>query len=1095
MASLLSCVKLLPNRRPASLSALLSLVNEANSVLSLHIETALLYLREPSFQANTFSQLAHLLRNVLTNRLDGLKALQRFRLGSEKKLVSILIELMLPILLLYEETSITEGNEPLCWDNPHGLLQSIRCSWPADQCVLPLLDKLAKCRDKQWEKERLKKNELVATLDEGWPKGLPIQCLLPSEEWMRQALAHPEAAPFVAERVEKVVFCDAKEAFTAVPPDTDAIGPFVDSLQIAIPAYVGQKPATNVLNRIERVWGHYTHVVPLAAGYVEMVKSILKHIASIAEVDWMKEAVKPRVPPSLPASEMHTADLTPIEWDPRTDSDSSSNITTESNNLGGFTANLLLSRFTAMEHVGPAQWRFHTFVMPQNRSLVPQLHQSERRDSIWEVWNDKIRQLPLANRDALVASAMLYVDAFAAGNSRLLSKPFPVGMRHPRYPAMYLDYEFLSEAAKAGDYIDYAIVALEKLSTIIPVLLLQQLANSMLDKLIEMSDKDSVDHILESATFRIIAILSRTDQPHLASSLGLRIIKEMPYSSSWHRRVISARLCNRLSPHHIKEMLENFAHFILNFLRIQEESRKTKKLDTLATGEDPTLPTQEYAKVTTIKLLVELLERGDLVSSEVSVDMLRSLFFKSNHIDVKHAALRSVMGLLQKSSKLDVELRSMLYKTLISFSAAAAGPNERYTASEEEWLAAENCGVPPECSNDRPLLYLFLIEGHRIPYKLHEAYVHDVLFTILHVSTRQHDRWMRIFLGRINVQPEDVGVTDFGPFDNKFADKLLSKWTNNIPKGFLKRHRELSMRYLYCDNLGDINEKLSAKDPLWKQTNAGEHWIYYLKTHKSYESAFKGLGTIIQMGKISRSYDFGEVTNDDVEDEYCQRVAIAVRNPRYYLGDSPIVSMKPFEFAFGHLLFNNDLAYIFSTSASGVEKIRLSRRQPLERIIADVESLHTESWLSSSSRNPPVLPSIWRLQYYLIRALPATEQLEYIDSLAEQCAQSIFITDDFDYLAIAVSSVPPDDQITLLLGLGKAAQNDHNTALGCIKVHLAHNIMQQVRNLDKSKRSAEIKSLLGSWLKSSNEFIRKLAFHELERISLSKGEVVSELDL
>lgn len=160
-----------------------------------------------------------------------------------------------------------------------------------------------------------------------------------------------------------------------------------------------------------------------------------------------------------------------------------------------------------------------------------------------------------------------------------------------------------------------------------------------------------------------------------------------------------------------------------------------------------------------------------------------------------------------------------------------------------------------------------------------------------------------------------------------------------------------------------------------------------------------------------------------------------------------------------------------------------------------MESLHTESWLSSSSRNPPVLPSIWRLQCYLIRALPATEQLEYIDSLAEQCAQSIFITDDFYYLAVAVSSVPPDDQITLLLGLGKAAQNDHNTALGCIKVHLAHNIMKQVRNLDKSKKSAEIKSLLGSWLKSSNEFIRKLAFHELERISLSKGEVVSELDL
>jgi hypothetical protein len=123
VAPLLSCVKLPLNRRPASLSALSTIIDEANSILSLYIEAGLLYLREPSFQPKVFSNLPTLLRYILVERIEGVKALQRLGLGGETELISVLIEPMMPILMLYEETSLAESNQPLSWANPIGALQ------------------------------------------------------------------------------------------------------------------------------------------------------------------------------------------------------------------------------------------------------------------------------------------------------------------------------------------------------------------------------------------------------------------------------------------------------------------------------------------------------------------------------------------------------------------------------------------------------------------------------------------------------------------------------------------------------------------------------------------------------------------------------------------------------------------------------------------------------------------------------------------------------------------------------------------------------------------------------------------------------------
>ncbi|KFY71212.1 hypothetical protein V498_10159, partial [Pseudogymnoascus sp. VKM F-4517 (FW-2822)] len=275
---------------------------------------------------------------------------------------------------------------------------------------------------------------------------LPIQSLLLGEQWMAQALATPEAAPFIADRVRRVIFCDPEIALATVPRNTDVIGPFVDSLPIAIRSYVGSGSSAEVFGRIQRVWEHYSQVVPAAAGHIEMVKSLLKKIAAAAGIEWMKEDMT-SPPPSLPVSENSPGvDLEPVEWDPWPNGGGCDDEIMEIDEVDKKPKNLLLCRLSATEGTPHWQWKEHIFKEPENWSPAKPV---DSQQSFWRTWVNQIHKLPTSSRDAVVASAMLYLDAFAAGDIRLLSNQFPAGVLHPRYPPMYLDYEFLSSIGKS----------------------------------------------------------------------------------------------------------------------------------------------------------------------------------------------------------------------------------------------------------------------------------------------------------------------------------------------------------------------------------------------------------------------------------------------------------------------------------------------------------------------------------------------------------------------------------------------------------------------------------------------------------------------
>jgi len=147
--------------------------------------------------------------------------------------------------------------------------------------------------------------------------------------------------------------------------------------------------------------------------------------------------------------------------------------------------------------------------------IMPQPWEMPRDASTLDIWrpNVNLRKLPLPNKEALVVSAILFLDSLTIGSTRLLSKAFPENALRPRYPPLYLDYEFLSTVGKARGAAFAAVQVLQELVATVPPTLLRDLAHSLLKTLNELPTTSTKYPELQNATFEVIALLPLSDRP------------------------------------------------------------------------------------------------------------------------------------------------------------------------------------------------------------------------------------------------------------------------------------------------------------------------------------------------------------------------------------------------------------------------------------------------------------------------------------------------------------------------------------------------------------------------------------------------------
>lgn len=309
-----------------------------------------------------------------------------------------------------------------------------------------------------------------------------------------------------------------------------------------------------------------------------------------------------------------------------------------------------------------------------------------------------------AIREGQILSALSYVDVLLP-KLRLLGTAIPASAESSvtRFPAVYIDGDILSRTS-SSDTSRYseAIGFLSAELTNVPPLLLARAAQNAFAALSTANEKESGHADLKRCTFQLVKMLVHCDRPTLASDLVLRVVLDRPQSSSWHRQLLSQSFLRRLPASDAQDCISKFAKAIISRTRQQvpikadsleisqsEESagRKAKM------GDRPQAP----VKVTTVKLLPHLLGDIAYLPAHFALSILPELVSGATHIDIRGAALNSLLDLLKCGTADQTESILGALEVIIPI---PGNLGERRHVTDTEWAHAERTLELPDLDDE-----------------------------------------------------------------------------------------------------------------------------------------------------------------------------------------------------------------------------------------------------------------------------------------------------------------------------------------------------------------------------------------------------------
>jgi hypothetical protein len=677
-------------------------IHLSNWILASLFDRACSALREPSFTIYNWHGTLCLFLHAVRQRIDGSVDLKNVLGTSDEDIYDALWRDTLTMLIQVEVKALAPGHERLNADSLGGILHYRQETPTRLQKGLPstyrFFDDLARARDELWRKYRPTVHPAALSIPEPFPRGLPIQHL--TGPFILDSPSLETVAPYVASCRDAVVFPDPSVAQLPIPSDAEiqaAIGVFVDDykfgLELLLPTMLGKEEKTN---RLERSWAHAIGV--LSQGRMNSGEAVRYWQTTPAYKDLLMSKTTQKGWPLLP--EFNPSDRTAQveEWNPLPEDGEEIKART-------------LGTVTYMDISKSMSIRSKSDVhstMAYSPPTVPGVAQT----GVWS-WDhiNRAKGQPTI-REGQIVSALLYLDTFTNAKTRILARPFPSSVNHIRYPALYLDGQFLSKADRKKDA---ARAALKAHITTVPAPLLAHVARDAM-KMLDSKDADADGYVeVEKLAFELVELLGQSDKPALASDLAVRIIIQRPDASSWyvliqifcsltdsslrHRLLLSPGHFRRLSANNAQACIKSLADAILAKVEQQAETKgagfgataDTRTSQSHAEHGDKDL--RPFVKVTTVKFLAQLLDNTEFVSEDFAVSVLQQLLEKATHIDIRSQVVKSLLKMYSAASQLSAGQILVVLEAIVPL---AGNIRERRPITDLEWDQAEKKLELPE---------------------------------------------------------------------------------------------------------------------------------------------------------------------------------------------------------------------------------------------------------------------------------------------------------------------------------------------------------------------------------------------------------------
>ena len=1052
---------------PVAIPDLEDKIQKANKILLLLVETAIMALREPSFKVSDWHLVLKLTGTVVTLRLRRCSKMQDFLRWSDEDMFDKVLRPSLDVLIDTEALLLKPEHKRLQTQAPHGLLQPVGRQDPLAwrPYVMQFLDTLAQRRNELWAKRRSQNNPSVITLEEPWPRGLPVQCLWHSLqefciEWepSQDLFEHSKGAEYLQHRAQSVVFCD-KDVMLMAPPAAreiqEAIGPFVDNWMYALRIYVGG--ADGKAKRQQRIDKALKHAMGPLTGdrmtpdeasrfwYDQFTQ------AGIKREEFSIASPNTREPARLPDP---TSSRGPVEWDPDPEFQATEESPAGTKRIQGVTRLDCMLQAPTLNH---RRWEWEVATRPEELTIPAETQQRSYWSMQWhnETGPPEAKGLvgwssPCIGGDLVysrMATAILCVNSTYGADTSLLMKPFP-DEREPVFPAMYLDQDFLEREGKEGREAP-ARSALTASRHAIPPTLLTRLAASMLHRLRQEKSEerqryDPFVQVLELAIYGA--------SPSSALPLLRDFVVEFVDASAWHRILLNLGIVDRLNAREAEAFFVSLAKAITERLKQQKEQPPASEKP--STDKAPQLP---LVKVTTVKMIAQLLRVGVFVRPGLAVDVLSQILRNASHVDIQIAAIEPLIS-ASGDAALKPQIMDMLKRYAVPLASAL---NERKPETEADWVAAENGGELLSLDTKDRVLNM-LIEKSTANESMHL----ELAGLAFQQSAENHTRWATLFLKKHDLRL-DAGILPKIPLH---PDMLRRKIDATKPAAVSLQDFNTMRNYVLFllrepEALKEANKQVRENTELCR-TNAGKHWLKMWDNGPFAGLAWGGpwaAGLLTEFAKLDREQEPTTVPYKMVE-EFAYEIGTVLLD-RGDLG--------------GFDLFRQMLVIPYDQTHEDRGHAKIARL-----LIEHIDRLRTPEWQTNPNRQPSVLPRTLPLRLALIPLHPDMPEhgiAESADILIELLREVLTSrVPYFDQYREIERHVASKMVLTLALPLGSLSKMDNPqdpTPVDYLRAKLAAEIVEAQPQREEHPLTVleSLELMLREWRASPAEELRTLA--------------------
>ncbi|KAG9186062.1 hypothetical protein G6011_02618 [Alternaria panax] len=917
-----------------SLTELQERVSAANSILQGMFDTACEALGEPSFSAYDWNGVFELFYQVVKLRIDLTPLVKKHFKTSDQEVLTYLWADTIPMIIAIEEKAQKDGYERLGANHFSGIVAYNKSfTYELESCdvsTYAFLDSLARARDELWCKLRPLTHPATVSLPHPFPRGLPVQYL--TAPWILNVEDLSNVAPYISSRIRRTVFPNPETALQPVPMDKDsqqAIGMFVDSYQHALQLYIPKdRDRIERQSRVKKAWDHA--IGPLSSKRMAEDEAIRFWSDKKPRLmdDWPPKGSMSAIKKPWPSIPDDDGSGEPCEWNPF-----ASRPDFPSRELG---------ELTYMDF-SVAISRNSTSRPPVNLPVVSQAEVPAYKEEPRHIWS-KTRNMG----EGGVLSALLYLDAKYVSDDRLLATPFP-SAADTRYPSLFLDDDFLT-AEEPNQYTAARDMS-GHLDKVPPPLLAQSSRN--LNKALDTFHANSVTEINANpheVAMELLARLGESDRPGLAMQSVVRTVLDRPESSSWHRKLLKPSFLRRLPATQAESCIEAFTDGLVSMLRTKDRTRKNSGSEKVASTD------KSHVKVTTRKMLAQILQNLDLIGTDYALSVLRTLSKMDTHVDVRLNIIKSLLVLLGSGS----QKQSREALTLLgSFVPLAGALDERAPLNEARWVKCEQDlslpelqpGISGTTSSDSPILVALVeyLRDEKIATSGIQSFVDQIIMPILQNLRDQTARWAALFLRKYGL--EDTLLGDFSipsiPRDPSVNRTLLSMEDGKmsyIPRTVLEEYvTYMSFRAALPASIRAMNERLAA-DPALRSLPEVETWMRLYGQTLDVEGDFDILGLLDQ---TSDSSNDGAITPKLIEQQFSKLFTTVLWN------DTPTYT-KLTKGLCRRLLHGHYLGKTWWIPYG---------KPILEAMVSHVDTSRTREWGRDPARKPSVLPDTfpWRL--------------------------------------------------------------------------------------------------------------------------------------